>query len=86
LGISRTATALRVNYYDLKKHVESSTSLLEPSSPAAHSFIELPTLPALGECLIELENAHGCKMRLQLKGTPGPDLVSISRILWSVES
>lgn len=87
-GISRTATALRLNYYDLKKHVESNTSPVQCPSPAKHnSFVELPTsaFPAIGECVIELENAAGCKMRIQLKGTPCPDLVSLSRTLWNVQ-
>lgn len=84
-GISRTATALRLNYYDLKKHFEFKQ--LPAGRGSDNSFVELPAsaFPAIGECLIELENAAGCKIRVQLKGTHCPDLVSLSRTLWSVE-
>ena len=94
-GISRTATALRLNYYDLKKHVESQAPSQRAASAAKHAtaFVELPSalpvewrpaLPVAPECVIELENPAGSKMRIHLKGHHGPDLVALSRGFWSM--
>jgi hypothetical protein len=85
-GISRTATVLRLNYHDLKKHLESKASRATAASQARHnSFVELPAslLPISRECLIELENAAGSKMRIHLKGSPGPDLLALSGSFWN---
>lgn len=85
-GISCTATALRLNYYDLKKHVESKASPSPVRSPAKQmpAFVEWPAsaVAAPGECVIELENAGGSKMRIHLKGPHGPDLVALSGTFW----
>lgn len=92
-GVSRTATVLRLNYYDLKKHIEGKASLsgraLPPRRMSALErmpFVELPAsaFPIPGECLIELENAAGSKMRIHLKGVHGPDLVTLSGVFWSM--
>ena len=53
----------------------------------APTFVELPTAAFVGptECLIELENAAGSKMRLHLKGAPTADLVTLSGRLWEAQ-
>ena len=87
-GISRTATALRLNYYDLKKHVESKAPPSRPASAAKHTpaFLEWPAsaLPTPPECVIELENTAGSKMRIHLKGHHDPDLVTLSGSFWNM--
>ena len=91
-GISRTATCLRLDYYELKRHLEAnaasstdvSTSRATAQQPAC-AFVEWP-VPALstpGECVIELENATGSRMRVHLKGSHTPDLVALSHSFWS---
>lgn len=84
-GLNRTARALRLDYYDLKKRLQSG----EGPACARHAqptFVELLTPGAIGscECLVELENACGAKMRIQLKGgdTAG-SLASLSSTFWS---
>ena len=87
-GISGTATALRLNYYDLKKHVESTAPPLRRASVVEHKpvFVEWPSsaLPKSGDCIIELEHATGSKMRVHLKGPHSPDLVSLSTAFWNM--
>ena len=87
-GISRTATRLRLNYYDIKKHVESKAPPSRRASVGQLSpaFVELPAsaLPTPGECLIELENPTGSKMRIHLKGPHGQDIVALSSTLWNM--
>ncbi len=47
------------------------------------TFVELPS-PAYpsGECLVELENPAGGKMRVHLKGVALPDLTVLTRSFW----
>jgi hypothetical protein len=65
-GVSRTAMALRVDYYSLKKRAEATAA--EPPA-AGPVFVKLPALPVLGkQCLFELNNASGTTLRVQLLG------------------
>lgn len=90
-GIHRTASTLRVDYYSLQKRVEKdrsgspSVEKHEPDSMA--TFVELPLpQPNLGECILELEDADGAKMRVHLKNVASPDLAALTRSFWGYES
>jgi len=92
-GIHRTARALRVNYYELKKRVErqaaisgaqQQTALPAGKVPAGATFLELPApaWPGCGECTLELEDGGGAKLRVHLKGFQPPDLAALNRSFW----
>ena len=89
-GIHRTARALRVDYYVLKKRVEREVAQTPgvPEAGAVATFIELASPARAGacECILELENLGGAKMRVHLKGVEAPDLAALSRSLWDVGS
>ena len=97
-GIHRTAKALRVDYYALKKRVEqnavSAGAQQDPAVTASKTvtteaeFLELPAAawPGSGECTLELEDAGGTKLRVHLKGFAASDLASLSRSFWQDES
>ena len=75
-GIHRTARALRLDYYSLKKHVAAAAR----SGERAPEFVEiLPGgLPApRPECLIEVEDGSGVKMRIHLQGGDPPDVAAL---------
>jgi hypothetical protein len=78
-GVSRTASALKVGYYELQKRTGRQPGRAEPQSPLA--FVELPPVIA-GECLIEFENTSGRRMRVQIKGGQLPDLEALGRSFW----
>ena len=79
-GLSKTASTLGLDYYCLKKRMPVSRS--NPTTvPAA--FVELISLPARTDCIVELESARGEKMRIDWKGSAPPDLIGLSRVLWS---
>jgi len=82
-GISRTARALHVRYYDLKKRVESSPAdeVSRFISPGPRDFVEILTgaSPSASEVTIELERACGSKMRIHLKGAGPSVLADLSR-------
>ena len=89
-GVHRTAKALRIDYYGLKKRVEEegASSVNVPVRGDVATFVELAgPLPAgSGECLVELEDVSGAKMRVHLKGVEAPDLVALSGSFWGVPS
>ena len=86
-GLHRTARTLRLDYYTLRKHVtENEVAHAEPSEKAAAAtFLELspPAPSASCECTLELEDASGAKMRVQVKGMAMPDLAAISQSFWN---
>jgi len=80
-GLNRTARILNLDYYSLKKRVDGASSLAEST------FVELPSsaLSIVSECVIELEDAAGSRMRVQLKGQNAPDLLALSRSFWNAD-
>ena len=87
-GIHPTARALRVNYYSLKKRMEEEASRSRKVVRASGAtFVELAATAQTGmpECVLELEDVEGTKMRMQLRGIQASDLAVLSRSLWGVE-
>lgn len=83
-GVNQTARTLRLDYYTLKKKVDSAP---DPGK-AAPDFIEiLPAeiSPPRTECTIEIEDEDGAKMKIHLKGSELPDLAAISRVFRRAE-
>jgi hypothetical protein len=82
-GVSRTATALGLDYYGLKKRVGATAA--EPRS-SKQAFVELPTPLVVGKrCLFEFENGAGATMRVQLIGYDAADVEVLSRGFWNTD-
>jgi hypothetical protein len=91
-GLNPTARALGLDYKSLQRHVavaagrsDGPIRSAKPGREAPATFVELasPVVPGgLAECVLELENAGGAKMRIHLKGVPVTDLAALSRSLW----
>ena len=88
-GIHRVAKALRLSYYALKKRVtEGAVAVHRVTKRGVKAtFVELPPAvqTASGECVLEVENAGGAKMRMHLKGVVMPDLAAISQSFWNYQ-
>jgi hypothetical protein len=83
-GVSRTATALRLDYYSLKKRAETGVADQAPSSGPA--FVELPAPIVAGkQCLFELDNKAGTTMRLQLLGYAAAEIEVLARSFWKAD-
>ena len=56
-----------------------------PETEGEAPFVELAPFSPNGscECLLELEDAGGAKMRIQLKGIAMPDLAALSQSFWN---
>jgi hypothetical protein len=83
-GVSRTASALKLDYHSLKNRVAGRNC---DSSSAAPAFIELTPSPLASstECVVEFEDGSGARMRVHLRGCEVPDLVALGRSFWSGE-
>lgn len=81
-GVSRVATALRVDYYRLRGEAGPTPAAPTPSGNSA--FVELSSPTMLGkQCLFELDNGVGASLRLQLLGYDATDVATVARTLWS---
>jgi hypothetical protein len=83
-GVSRTASALKLDYHALKNRVTGKNC---DSSSVAPTFIELtpsPLTPST-ECVAEFEDGSGARMRVHLRGCEVPDLVALGRGFWNGE-
>jgi hypothetical protein len=85
-GLNQTARTLRLDYYALKKRVNrSGVAIADPGQEGVAAFLELTPPPFAGtcECTLDLEDAGGAKMRVQLRSSTMPDLAAISRSFWN---
>ena len=80
-GIHRTCRALRLDYAVLKRHVEAEATQVSSRLESPPSFVELvpagSTFPT--ECVVEIEDPSGARMRIEIKGVAAPDLVALTR-------
>jgi hypothetical protein len=79
-GVSRTSTALRVEWNELKRRLASAKEASQTQPPA---FVELiaPLEASFSECSIELEG-RGRTLRIQLKNASASHVAALSRELW----
>ena len=82
-GIHRTCRALRLDYVVLKRHVEADATHVPARDESPPSFVELVPAGSVSraECVVEIEEPSGARMRIELKGVAAPDLVTLTRSL-----
>lgn len=79
-GLHRTARALKLDYYSLKKRVDADNP--QPPSPGP-AFVELPPpLVVSKQACFELDNGAGATLRVQLSGYDAADLEVLARRFW----
>ena len=79
-GLSRTAAALGLDYYGLKKRAEVVAASPPSSGP---TFLELaPPVLVAKQCRLELDNGSGATMRVQLVGYDAADIEALARGFW----
>jgi hypothetical protein len=81
-GLNKTARALGLKYYSLKKHLEAAATDKSKPAETRCEFLELlpsppVTTPSI-ECTIELEDGSGTTMRMHVKGARMADLASFA--------
>jgi len=81
-GLNKTACTLGLKYDSLKKHLEAAAPGASGRGKTRPEFIEFmprEMMPSSLECMIELEDGRGGKMRMQMKGVSMADLASLAR-------
>jgi hypothetical protein len=87
-SIHQISRALRLNHTALKDQVAARTQENNIATVQQPFFLELPPpqSPPLSECLIEMENRHGEKMRMHFAGEVSLDLLAVSQNFWTRRS
>lgn len=76
-GVAAAARALGLDYYALKKRVESS------GLPGGR-FVEVawPAASPAPEGVLELEDGRGGRLRVELRGAAVTEVAAVARALW----
>ena len=84
-SIHQVAKALRLNQTDLKRRIEAAGGGTGSGRSSQPTFVEMdfPMPVETADCIIELENSSGAKMRISLKGQNRIDLKALSDSFWS---
>jgi hypothetical protein len=87
-SIHQISRDLRLNYTALKDQVAARTKESDIATAPQACFLELPPpqSPPLSQCLIEMENRHGEKMRMHFSGKVSLDLLAVSQNFWTRRS
>ena len=92
-GIYATCRALRFNYYSLKDRVdlaekESKERAERGEKIEGAAFVELGAaeLGGSGKTVIELVGRNGGRMRIDMSGASGVDMVGLVQAFWSHEA
>ena len=73
LGVNHSALRDRVAARSLSENTEIQTCFFELPPPQS---------PSASECLVEMENIHGDKMRMHFTGEISLDLLTLSQDFW----
>jgi len=81
ISINRIARGLRLNHSTLKaKVLEMPAAAIEPPvDDASNLFIEVAPPSVCTDCVIEMENPSGVKMRMHFRGRADPAVISLGR-------
>lgn len=78
LGVNHTALRDRITARNMSENTESQACFFELPPP--------PPASPISECLVEMENRHGEKMRMHFSGEVSLDLLALSQNFWTRES
>lgn len=84
--VSQIATNLSLSYTDLKQRIEKKVVKSSPNqSESVPAFFELDfSAPSasVSECVVEMEDGNGSKMRMCFRGKTDFDLLELGKSFW----
>ncbi len=82
--IHRVSKALRLNYTDLKNHSQPQNPI-KPVENKTSTFVELDGSDVFipSECIVEMEDSSGAKMRMCFRGKTDFDLLELGKTFWN---
>jgi hypothetical protein len=83
-GVSKTAQTLGLDYYALKKRVESTLEVADSEPAVGREFLEIPLFASAAECVLEMVDAAGTRLRVELRGSAAAHCQTLAHALWSV--
>lgn len=83
MSINKIARGLRLNYTALKEKIfDLPAAVIDmPADDESPLFIEVASVPECSNCVIEIENQTGIKMRMSFNGRIDPVVISLGRYL-----
>ncbi|WP_321416298.1 hypothetical protein [uncultured Desulfobacter sp.] len=85
-SISKISTTLSLSYTDLKKRVENKigehASSFNNPVPAFMEFDFSSACSPVSECVVEMEDGSGAKMRMCFRGKTDFDLLELGKSFW----
>jgi hypothetical protein len=83
-SMCQIAHSLRLSYSDLKKRISPTESKRHTPKGNKTSFVEIHPLPELsdGECIMEMENGKGLKLKISFKKNSTAYLERIMHSFW----
>jgi len=85
-SVGKIATTLSLSYTDLKKRVENKigehSSFINDSVPAFIEFDFSSACSPMSECVVEMEDGSGAKMRMCFRGKTDFDLLELGKSFW----
>jgi hypothetical protein len=88
-GLNKTASALGLKYYSLKKRMETAVGDSSTGEEASCEFVEFLARPMAArscECMIELDDGSGTTVRIHVKGVGMTELASFASALRSIRA
>lgn len=85
-SISKISTTLSLSYINLKQRVkkkigERSSNKSEPFQGFVELGFSSPS-PSISECVVEMEDGSGSKMRMCFRGSTDFDLLELGKSFW----
>ena len=82
--MSRISKVLHLNHTDLKNRISGQKSNRQKKKSSSPLFVELDCVDSFtpSECIVEMEDARGSKMRMIFKGKADLDLLELSKAFW----
>ncbi|OGR26529.1 MAG: hypothetical protein A2277_03935 [Desulfobacterales bacterium RIFOXYA12_FULL_46_15] len=83
-SINKISKALRLNYSDLKRRISAHGQPIIKDGQNIE-FIKLDYSPSVfpSECIIEMEDSSGAKMKMCFRGSTDLDLLELGRSFWN---
>ena len=82
-SISQISKELVLDYAALKKRVAiKKKDSAAKMSPAGFIELNLEPAAAVSECIVEMQDIGGAKMRMHIKGKTQIDLLELAKVFW----
>ena len=82
-GVSKTSQTLGLDYYGLKKRAGSTLEISESEPAAEREFLEIPLFASAADCVLEMVDAEGARLRVELRGSAAAHCPTVAQALWS---